>query len=119
MSEVLENLKSAVREVKLAHEAVYNANRELARAQKELEGAKTVAIMNGLKGKNDTARKAELAALTQDEERRVTESEATVKEAGLRLTLAEIDLRLAYALSAKENADANRALAAELLNVSH
>lgn len=117
MSEVLENLKSAVHAVKQAHEAVYDANRELARAQKELEGAKANAILGGLEGKNETARKGEIAVITEMEARAVVEAQAAVAQADLQLKLAEIDLRLAYALSSKENAEANRALAAELLNV--
>lgn len=114
-----ENLKQAVDAVKAAHQNMFDANVELGQAQKELESAKTNAILNGLEGKNETARKGELAALTEAEARAVTEAQAAAEEAKLQLTLAEIDLRLAYALSSKESAEANRALAAQLLNVHH
>lgn len=119
MNEVIGKLKEAVEAVKAAHQEVFDANAELGLAQRELESAKTQAILNGLEGKNDTARRAELDAITESEQRAVTEAKAGVDHANLQLTLAEIDLRLAYALSSKENAEANRALAAELLNVHH
>lgn len=119
MSDTIENLKQAVDMVKIAHQDVFDANTGLSLAQAELESAKTNAILNGLEGKNETARKGEIAVITEMEARAVVEAQAAVAQADLQLKLAEIDLRLAYALSSKENADANRALAAELLNVHH
>lgn len=78
-----------------AHCHAFDAQTELHEAQRTLNTAEAEHTLAGLEGKNEAARKAALAALTEAEQLQVNKREYAHRAARLRLTEAELDHRLA------------------------
>lgn len=81
-------LQHAHRDHHAATCSVTDLKRHLARAEAEH-------ILAGLEGKNEAARKAELANLTTQERRALEAAEEKLDNTRLNLTLVELDARLA------------------------
>lgn len=103
--DVLENLKTATETLKDAHRAVAYTAGLVTRDKNNLASNETAAILQGLEGKNEAERKARLADLTLNEQVALQRSEASHREAQLRLTLAELDYKLAREAAALHRAE--------------
>jgi hypothetical protein len=86
----MKQYQEAVKELEAAIVAHAHARLELDEALAELEAARARAVLEGLEGKNETARKAELAAKTEKEEHRVRTARRALIETEARLELAKV-----------------------------
>jgi len=101
----LNDLKNATGALKDAHGRLHDTTVALAIAKRDLAAAEAKHTLAGLEGKNEAARRAELAALTADEQMAVVNAESLHREAQLRLTLAELDYKLAREANANYRAE--------------
>lgn len=86
----LSTYQKAVEDLERAVVAHAQARIELDEALAGLEAARARAILEGLAGKNETQRKAELAARTEKEEYRVHVAKRALLEVEARLELARL-----------------------------
>lgn len=105
MDDVLTSLKDATSALKGAHGHLHDTTTRLAIAKRDLAAAEAKHTLAGLEGKNEAARRAELSALTQNEQAEVVNAESFHREAQLRLTLAELDYKLAREAAALHRAE--------------
>lgn len=91
----LTDLKNATSALKDAHGHLHDTTTRLAIAKRDLAAAEAKHTLAGLEGKNEAARRAELSALTTEEQTAVVNAESLHREAQLRLTLADLDYKLA------------------------
>lgn len=91
----LNDLRQATERLKDKHDALHLARERVHDAERRLAEAEARHVRAGLEGKNEQARKAELADLTTTERDEVANLESLYRFAQLDLTCAELDYKLA------------------------
>ena len=103
--DVLTSLKEATEALQDAHDELHLARERLHDAERRLAEAEARHVRAGLEGKNEQARKAELASLTASERGEVTDLEGLYRYAQLSLTRVELDYRYAREAAALHRAE--------------
>ena len=93
--EIQDMLEASTDNLSKAHQALYEATLAVTATKRTLTEAEAHHTLAGLEGKNADARKAELATLTETEQRDCQLAEDRLAERRLILTLAELDHQLA------------------------
>lgn len=101
----LTDLKNAKDALKDAHDALHLARERVLDAERRLAEAEARHVRAGLEGKNEQARKAELAELTATERDEVANLEGLYRYAQLDLTCAELDYKVAREANANYRAE--------------
>lgn len=89
----LTDLENSTRALQDAHKDVHRAHTALNKAKRLLATRENLLTARGLEGKNEAARKAELAAQCISEQEAVNTAEDELRDAQLALTLAELTYR--------------------------
>lgn len=102
--DVLRTLSTRVDYLKSAHQELWHTRERLNEAERILAAAEARHTLAGLEGKNEAARKAELATLTESETAEVVTADKAHRQAQLVLTLADLDYKLAREAAALHRA---------------
>lgn len=100
-------LTQATNALKTAHVGLAHAQAALTTAKRNLVEHETELVFNGLQGKNEAARKAELDMVTRTERLAVNDAEDALRAAQLAFTLADLDHKLAREITALRRAELN------------
>lgn len=103
--DLLNDLESSTLRLQDAHKDVHRAHTALNKAKRLLATRENLLTARGLEGKNEAARKAELAAQCISEQEAVNAAEDELRDAQLALTLADLDYKLAREAVALKRAE--------------